>query len=73
VAPEATPNALEGRVHEAIFAGSDTRLVIQLGSMGRVLAKLANDRSLHRLHHGQPVWVSWRTEDALGFVDRQNG
>ena len=73
VAPESTPDALEGRVHEAIFAGSDTRLVIQLGSMGRVLVKLANDRSLHRLHHGQPVWVSWRTEDALGFVDRQNG
>jgi spermidine/putrescine transport system ATP-binding protein len=62
---EAGPHALRGRVREAIFIGTDTRLVVALPSGETLVARVQNagGQGVEQYPVGREVGVCWQPED----------
>ncbi len=71
--PEQAANAVEGRVLEVVYIGSDTRVTVAVGPELRLVAWDSNEISTldpdfyYRV--GEGVWVSWPPENALVLGD----
>jgi spermidine/putrescine transport system ATP-binding protein len=62
---------LRGKVREAIYIGTDTRYVVQLGENAQVVARIQNfgNRFDQPIDKGEEVVVQWPTEMARILVD----
>ena len=56
-------NAISGRVAEVVYAGSETRILVDAETGGLVTVRLSPDKALPRL--GENVELSWKPESAV--------